>query len=182
MPPRAALGALFWEFFKVSLFGAGGGIVLAHRCAVERRRWLSEAEFGDVLTLCQFMPGPNVVGIAICVGAKTRGVAGALAAFVGFAVIPATIGFLFALLLLGQARAPVVQHTLHAISAAAAGLMIATGLRLLLRRHRRDLRAMAIAAAAFAALALAKLPLLLVLAVLAPLSVAATAIWRAKAA
>jgi chromate transporter len=172
---------LFWEFFKVSLFGAGGGIVLAHRCAVERRRWLNEAEFGDVLTLCQFMPGPNVVGIAICVGAKTRGAAGALTAFVGFALIPATIGFVLALLLLGQARAPIVQQTLHAISAAAAGLMIATGLRLLLRRHRRDLRALAIAMAAFAALALVKLPLLLVLAALAPLSVAATMVWRTKA-
>jgi chromate transporter len=67
---------------------------------------------------------------------------------------------------------------LHAISAAAAGLMVATGLRLLLRRHRRDARAMVIAAAAFAALALVKLPLLLVLAVLAPLSIAATMIWR----
>ena len=181
-PPRAALGSLFWEFFKVSLFGAGGGIVLAHRCAVERRRWLNESEFGDVLTLCQFMPGPNVVGIAICVGAKTRGVAGALTAFVGFAVIPATIGFILALFLLGHARAPVVGQALQAISAAAAGLMIATGLRLLLRRHRRDLRAMAIAAAAFAALAVLKLPLLLILAVLAPLSVAATMIWRAKSA
>ena len=86
--------------------------------------------------------------------------------------------FILALLLFGQARAPIVGQTLHAISAAAAGLMIATGLRLLLRRHRRDLRAMAIAAAAFAALAVLKLPLLLILAVLAPLSVAATMIWR----
>lgn len=152
--------------------------MLAHRCAVERRRWLSEAEFGDVLTLCQFMPGPNVVGIAICVGAKTRGVAGALAAFAGFVMIPGTIGFIVIVLLLGQARSPAVGHVLHAISAAAAGLMIATGLRLLLRRHPRDLRAMVIATMAFAALALVKLPLLLVLAVLAPLSIAATMIWR----
>jgi chromate transporter len=178
-PPRAALGALLWEFFKVSLLGAGGGIVLAHRCAVERRHWLSEAEFADVLTLCQFMPGPNVVGIAICVGAKTRGVAGALVAFVGFALIPGMLGFTAALLFLGQHRTPLVQHILGAISAAAAGLMIATGLRLL-RRHRRDARAIAIAAAAFAALAVAKFPLLLVLGILAPLSVAATTFRRTR--
>ena len=180
-PQRASLGALFWEFYKVSLFGAGGGIVLAQRCAVERRHWLSEAEFGDVLTLCQFMPGPNIVGIAICVGAKTRGLAGTLAAFVGFALIPATTGFVVALFLLGHAQAPVVRHMLGAVSAAAAGLMIATGLRLL-RRYRGDTRAMAIAAAAFAALAVLKLPLLLVLAALAPLSIAATMIGRRRAA
>jgi chromate transporter len=163
------------------LFGAGGGIVLAQRCAVERRRWLSEAEFGDVLTLCEFMPGPNIVGIAICVGAKTRGLAGALAAFVGFALIPATLGFIIALFLLGHARAPTARHVLGAVSAAAAGLMIATGLRLL-RRYRGDARAMMIATAAFAALAVVKLPLLLVLAALAPLSIAATMIGRSRAA
>jgi chromate transporter len=77
----ASLGTLFSEFLKVSLLGFGGGIVLAHRAAVERRRWLSEADFADALTLCQFMPGPNVVGIAVCVGAKTRGALGALTAF-----------------------------------------------------------------------------------------------------
>jgi chromate transporter len=154
--------------------------VLAHRCAVERRRWLNEAEFGDVLTLCQFMPGPNVVGIAICIGAKTRGAAGALTAFVGFALIPGMLGFVLALLLLGQARAPVIHQMLGAISAAAAGLMIATGLRLL-RRYRRDAQALTIAAAAFAALAVVKLPLLLVLVVLAPFSVTAIMIRRTKA-
>jgi chromate transport protein ChrA len=39
----ASLSVLFVEFFKVSLLGFGGGIALAHRAAVERRRWLSEA-------------------------------------------------------------------------------------------------------------------------------------------
>src|ERR1700683_5381248 len=131
MPPpqpraQAPLGALFWEFFKVSLLGFGGGIVLAHRYAVEERRWLTDAEFTNALTLCQFMPGPNVVGIAICVGAKTRGVAGAITAFVGFALIPGLIGFGLAVIYLGQTRIPLVQNILTGISAAAAGLMIGT--------------------------------------------------------
>ena len=175
---RASLGALFCEFLKVSLLGFGGGIVLAHRIAVERRRWLSESEFADLLTLCQFMPGPNVVGIAVCVGAKTRGLAGTIAATAGFILIPGAIGFTFALLYLGQTRIPLVQDILHGISPAAAGLMIGTGLRLL-RPHRRDARTIVFAALAFAGLALAKLPLLIVLLVLAPLSIAATTFRRA---
>jgi chromate transporter len=184
MPPpqpraQAPLGAVFWEFFKVSLLGFGGGIVLAHRYAVEKRRWLTDAEFTDALTLCQFMPGPNVVGIAICVGAKTRGVAGAITAFAGFAVIPGMIGFGLAVIYLGQTRIPLVQNMLTGISAAAAGLMIGTGLRLL-KRHWRDPRAIVIATLSFAGLAIAKIPLLLVLTVLAPLSVAATLIFRAR--
>jgi len=178
---RASLGALLVEFIKISLLGFGGGIVLAHRCAVERRRWLTEAEFADALTMCQLIPGPNFVGIAICIGAKTRGVLGALTAFAGFALIPGTIGFTLAVLYLGQTRIPLVQHTLTGISAAAAGLMIGTGLRFL-RPHWRDPRTIIVAGLAFAGLAIAKLPLLLILAILGPLGVTLAALIRARTA
>jgi chromate transporter len=174
----ASLGGLFYEFLKVSLFGFGGGIVLAHRGAVERRRWLTESEFADAVTLCQFLPGPNVVGIAICTGAKTRGLSGALAAFAGFALVPGALGFALALIYLGQTRIPVVQSILAGISPAAAGLMIGTGLRLL-KPHRRHAPTILIAALAFAGLAIAKLPLLSVLVTVAPLSVA-IAVFRAR--
>lgn len=176
---RASLGALFYEFLKVSFLGFGGGIALAQRAAVENRRWLTQAEFADALTLCQFMPGPNVVGIAVCVGVKTRGALGALTAFLGFAVIPGCIGFALALLYLGQTSIPLIQHILSGISAAAAGLMLATGLRLL-KPHRGNLRVVAFAALAFVGLAVARFPLLLVLAALAPLSVAATLLTRPR--
>ena len=166
----ASLGALFYEFLKISFLGFGGGIALAQRAVVERRRWLTQADFTDALTLCQFMPGPNVVGIAVCVGAKTRGALGALTAFTGFAVIPGVAGFTLALVYLGQTRIPLIQNILSGISAAAAGLMLATGLRLL-KPHWRSPRVVAFAAFAFGGLAIARLPLLLVLAALAPLSV-----------
>jgi chromate transport protein ChrA len=52
--------SLFIAFLKVSLCGFGGGIVWAHRIAVAQRRWVSEEEFADILSLCQFMLGPNV--------------------------------------------------------------------------------------------------------------------------
>lgn len=176
----ATLGALFSEFLKVSLLGFGGGIALAHRATVERRRWLSEAEFADALTLCQFMPGPNVVGIAVCVGAKTRGAAGALAAFTGFAVVPGAIGFGLALIYLGQTGIALIQNILSGISAAAAGLMLGTGLRLL-KPYIRNPRVIAFACLAFAGLAIARFPLLLVLAVLVPLSVAAAMLAPTRA-
>jgi chromate transporter len=177
---HASLGSLFYEFLKVSFLGFGGGIVLAHRAAVERRRWLTEGDFTDALTLCQLMPGPNVVGIAVCVGAKTRGLAGALASFAGFALIPGIVGFALALLYLGQTGIPLVENVLRGISAAAAGLMIATGLRLL-RPHRRHVPTLLFAALAFAGLAIARFPLLVVLLTLAPLSVGATMLMRVRA-
>lgn len=176
----ASLGGLFCEFLKVSLLGFGGGIALAQRAAVERRHWLTETEFADALTLCQFMPGPNVVGIAVCVGAKTRGAPGALSALAGFVLLPGIVGFALALIYLGQTRVPLVQHILSGLSAGAAGLMLATGLRLL-RPHWRNPRVVAFAALAFAGLAIARFPLLVVLGLLAPLSMAAAFAARRRA-
>jgi chromate transporter len=84
LPSRVPLSAIAAAFLTVSLFGFGGGVVWARRIAVERRGWLSEAEFLDIVSLTQFLPGPNIVGIAVCVGTKLRGGVGALAAIAGF--------------------------------------------------------------------------------------------------
>src|SRR5260370_1562134 len=78
------LGALFLGFLKVSLLGFGGGLVWARRIVVERHQWMNEQEFAETLTLCQLMPGPNIVGIAVCVGSKLRGAIGAITAVGGF--------------------------------------------------------------------------------------------------
>src|SRR3989442_6036116 len=43
------------------------------RSLVEKRRWLSAEEFTDVLSLCQLLPGPNIVNVAVCVGARYHG-------------------------------------------------------------------------------------------------------------
>jgi chromate transporter len=168
---RATLGALFVGFLKVSLCAFGGGLVWAHRAVVDQHRWMSEEEFADTLSLCQFLPGPNVVGIAVCVGAKQRGAVGALAALAGFTLIPWAMGLALAVLYLGQIHRPVLQNILGGVSAVAAGLLVATGLRLLARHYRRP-PALLFAALAFAAAALAKLPLLVVLAGVAPVSIA----------
>src|SRR5580704_2875820 len=178
---RVTLPALFLAFLEVSMLGFGGPIVWARRIIVERRRWLSDPEFADILSLCQFLPGPNVVSITVCIGAKFRGPAGALASLLGFIVIPWTVGFALGALLLSYAHAGPLQGILHGIAAAAAGLIIATGLRFL-SPHRRRPIALGFAALAFAGLAIVKLPLLIVVLGLAPLSIAAARPQRAAAA
>jgi chromate transporter len=169
-PERVSLGALFLAFLKVSLFGAGGGIVWAHRIAVDQRKWTSEEEFADIVSLCQFMPGPNVVGIAVCVGAKLRGAIGAVAAVLGFLLIPWTIGFTFGVLFLEYAHIAVIRNILGGVSAAAAGLLTATGLRML-RPHRSRPEALMIAALAFGGIVFTNLPFLMVLFSLAALGI-----------
>jgi chromate transporter len=178
LPSRVPLAALAAAFLTVSLFGFGGGIVWARRIAVERRRWLDEREFLDIVSLTQFLPGPNVVGVAVCVGTKLRGATGALAALAGFLVIPWSVGLALGVICLKYAHTPGLGKILGGVSAVAAGLIVATGVRLLLP-HRSQPAAVAFAGLALVMLAFSKLPLLVVLFVLAPASIAVAAFFPA---
>jgi chromate transporter len=177
---RVTLAALFTEFLKVSLCSFGGGLVWARRSVVDQVHWMSEHEFADTLSLIQFLPGPNVIGIAVCVGAKLRGAIGALAALSGFVVIPCAMGFALGALYLQSANFPLVQNILGGVSAVAAGLLIATGVRLLMPHLGRPV-AVLFAALAFAGIAFTGAPLFVVLLGLAPLSIAAAAVETGRA-
>ena len=181
-PEHPSLAAVSIAFLKVSLYGigGGGGLVWARRITVDQQRWISEQDFADIVSLCQFMPGPNIVGIAVCVGTRLRGAIGAVAAVSGFLLIPWTIGFIVGVLCLQHAQNPVLQHILGGISAAAAGLLVATGLRMMLP-HRGSPATVIFASLGFLLMALAKLPLLIVLIGLAPLSIAAAGFQIARA-
>jgi chromate transporter len=176
---RVSLGALFLAFLKVSLCNFGGGLVWARRIVVEQRRWICEEEFTDILSICQFLPGPNVIGIAVCAGAKLRGSAGAIAATAGFVLLPWTVGFSLGMLYLRHAQLAVLQGILGGVSAVAAGLLIATGIRMLMPYRSRPWT-MVVAALAFGGMAFTKLPLLVVLFGLALLSIAVTGFETAR--
>jgi chromate transporter len=173
-PPDTSvtLAALFVACLKVSLYGigGGGGLVWARRIAVEERRWMTEHDFADIVSLCQFMPGPNIVGIAVCIGTRLRGSAGAVAAVAGFLVIPWVIGFSVGVVFLQHANHPILHNILGGVSATAAGLLVATGLRML-APHRRRPAALIFAALAFGLITFGKLPLLVVLFGLTPLGI-----------
>ena len=179
-PAQVSLAALFLGFLKIGLFGVGGQLAIVHRVVIDERGWLGEADFADILSLCQFMPGPNFVNVAVCVGSRLRGTVGALVGLVGFVALPGVIGFTIGVLYFEFAQSAVVQRVFGGVSAAAAGLMMATGLRLLLP-HRRRPAAVAFAALAFLGLAIVHLPLLVVLAVLVPLSIGAAWLRRSPA-
>jgi len=177
-----SLGALFAAFLKVSLFGVGGGggLVWARRIGVEQRQWITEGEFADIVSLCQFMPGPNIIGIAVCTGARLRGARGTLAAVAGFLLIPWVVGFTLGVALLQHAHLPVLRSILRGLSAAAAGLLIATGIRMLMP-HRGRAAALIFAGLAFGLMAVGKLPLLLVLFGLLPLSIGVAGLEHRRA-
>lgn len=134
MRPEAApapdLKALFRGFSSVGLSGFGGVLPFARRMLVEERGWLTADEFNSHLGLCQFLPGPNVINLSVVVGARYRGVPGAVAAVAGLLAGPMLITFLLALLYDHFGSLPAIQGMLRGIAAVGCGLLFATAIRM----------------------------------------------------
>lgn len=162
--------ALFAGFFWVGILGFGGVLPLARRMIVDERRWLPAAEFTDLLALCQFLPGANIVNVSISLGSRFRGPAGSVAALCGLLAAPIAVVIVLGILYGRYSGYPVVAHGFAGLAAAASGLVLATALRIAAPLRTRPLE-VGVAVAAFAALALLRLPMLPVLVVLVPASV-----------
>ena len=63
---------------------------------VERRKWLSEKDYADLMALCQFLPGPASSQVGLAIGIMKAGYRGALAAWLGFTLPSAIVLILFA--------------------------------------------------------------------------------------
>jgi chromate transporter len=176
---RPTTAALFSAFFQIALSGFGGTLPFARRTLVERRGWLTADDFTETLSLCQSLPGPNIVNMSIVVGARARGWRGSAAAFAGLVGAPVLIVTTLGALYSRFGGLEQVRHVLVGLGAAASGLVVATAARMAepLLKSRPWVAAPFIATA-FLAVAIAHVPLPLVLVVLAPISVAAAAMWR----
>ncbi|MGE5304090.1 MAG: chromate transporter [Alphaproteobacteria bacterium] len=71
--PRISALALFVTFSRITVSGFGGLMFWARYVLIERRRWLTEREFLDLLVLAQVLPGPNVLNLTVMVGYRFGG-------------------------------------------------------------------------------------------------------------
>ena len=184
-PIRLTLGELYWAFLVTSARAFGGTLPWARRMLVEERRWLSEREFIDLFSLCNFLPGPNVSSMSVIVGARFRGPLGAAAALGGLLTVPLATILTLAVLYQRFGQLPGVDAALRGVGAAAGGLVLAAGLRMA-RALGRAPRVLCFLVAAFIAVAVLRWPLVPVLLGLAPLSVltawlGSLAAWRTRA-
>jgi chromate transporter len=170
--------ALFIGFMYVGIQGFGGVLPFARRMLVEQHRWLTEREFTEVLSLSQFLPGPNIINVAIIVGNRFRGPLGSLAASVGLMLMPFIIVLVLAALYARFAGIERVRGATTGVSAAATGLIIALGFRMA-GPMRRIPWQIVVAMLAFVTIAVLRVPLLWALAAIAPASVA-FAWWAAR--
>src|SRR5205807_8084668 len=84
---RGSAWQVFLVFLRLGLTSFGGPVAhLGYFRAefVERRRWLDERSFVDIIALCQFLPGPASSQVGISIGILRAGLAGAFAAWLGF--------------------------------------------------------------------------------------------------
>jgi chromate transporter len=169
--------ALFLAFTEIAISGFGGTLPWAYRALVERKRWLTEHEFMEALALGQLLPGPNICNVAVMVGYRFAGHAGAVAALGGLVGAPFLCMVLLGALYARYGDLALAQRALAGMSAVAAALVLATGLKMLKNMPRRW-RPIAFGLLAFGCVGLLRLPLLGVLLVLAPAAVALA--WKGR--
>lgn len=142
---------VFRAFLKLGLTSFGGPIAhlgYLREDFVQRRRWLDEAHFAQLLAVCQFLPGPASSQMGFAIGLFRGGWRGALAAFVAFTLPSAMLMFAFA------ALAPYLDHDIgvaavHGLKLVAV-VVVAHGLLGMARQLTPDVQRVLVAVGTFA--------------------------------
>ncbi|WP_132031749.1 chromate transporter [Aquabacter spiritensis] len=132
VPPRVSLPAIFWGFLVIGATSFGGGVVAYLRSGlVGRRHWVDDETFVELLSICQTLPGLNASNMAILVGDRLRGTAGAAVALAGICLPGALLMVAAASAYsAAQGSGTAVNAVLHGVSAAAVGLVLAVTFQL----------------------------------------------------
>ena len=125
-------GRQYWElflvFFKIGAFTFGGGyamIPLIRREVVEKKLWLDDNEFMDMLAIAQSMPGPISLNTALLVGNKRLGFKGSLFSGAGI-ILPSFIIILLIAIVFTQFKEnPVIERIFKGIRPAVVALIAA---------------------------------------------------------
>lgn len=175
--PRVSAPDLLLAFATASLQSFGGVLFWIRRLVVERRRWMSEQEFVELVAVAQLLPGVNGINLAVLIGFRFAGLAGAAGAFAGFLGPPCLVVIALSVLHQRYGALPLVQDALGGMSAVAVGLLIATGAKVALVLGRRSLPWLFVLLT-LAGVGVMRWPLVAVVAVLAPVAILAA--WKGK--
>lgn len=122
-PSHSSFWSLFRIFLVLGLTSFGGPV--AHigyfrTEFVEKRKWLSERDYAELVALCQFLPGPASSQVGLAIGLLRGHYRGALAAWLGFTLPSAIVLLLFSLSLplLQSELTPGVLHGLKLVAVA----------------------------------------------------------------
>ncbi len=172
LAPPPGLRELFVGMLQVALSAFGGGLsAWSQRIVVEQRRWMTNEQFLTGLTVARLFPGPNQINMAVYIGTSFRGLKGALVALAGILLVPFSLLMLLGVGYFSLHELPGVDRVLAGVVAAAAGMALSMGFKIL-DQYWKDPVALLLAALVFAALAGLHLRLVPVVLVSAPLAMA----------
>lgn len=155
--PRGTAAEVFGAFARLGVTAFGGPV--AHigyfrTEFVERRKWLDDAAFADLVALCQFLPGPASSQVGLAIGARRAGALGALAAWTAFTLPSAALMILAAYGVVALAEGAAAAAAIQALKIVAVAV-VAQAVRQMATSLAPDpTRATILAAAAGLALAL----------------------------
>jgi chromate transporter len=162
---------LFLAFLKIGVSAFGGALPWARRVLVEEKGWLGDREFTDILTVCQAVPGPNVVNTSVFIGTHYRGVGGGAISFLGLVGAPFCI--LLALLLIYRSfsHLPWIKSAMAGMAIVATAYLVSMSLKMA-KPFSRNVLAVALCTVATALSAIAHWHMALVLLVCGVVGVA----------
>jgi chromate transporter len=175
-PGKLTHWEMFTGFFQAGIIGFGGVLPVARRLIVDQRQWMTQEQFNELFSLCQFMPGANIVNFACAFGARNRGLSGAAAALFGLMTAPVAIVIVLSSFYARWGGLPVARHGLTGLAAAAAGLVLGTALKIS-QPIVTNLNNIVVAAGVFALVMLLHLNLPLTMLIILPISLFLA--WRA---
>jgi chromate transporter len=120
---------LFLAFLKIGVSAFGGALPWARRVLVEEKHWIEDREFTDILTVCQAVPGPNVVNVSVFVGTRYHGVIGGVVAFLGIVGVPLCILLALNELYHAFAHLPQVKSAMKGMSIVATAYLVYMSLK-----------------------------------------------------
>ena len=124
---------LYWAYLKIGCVNFGGGyamLPLLERELVTKRGWTTMEELRDYFAIGQCTPGVIALNVSTFVGQKRKGVAGAIAAMLGFLTGPIAIILILAAFLRNFAELEAVQHAFAGIRVCVCVLIVQAVLRL----------------------------------------------------
>ena len=131
---------LFWTFFKIGLFTFGGGyamIATVKEAVVDKKKWLDEEEFLQIIAIAESTPGPIAINMATYVGYKKKSVAGSALATAGVVLPSLLIIFTISLFLEAFMANKYVAYAFAGIRCAVAFLILRAGFNLLSKAGKK---------------------------------------------
>jgi chromate transporter len=133
MKKLKSLFNLFITLFKIGLFTFGGGyamIAVLQRELVERKKWIEQEEFLDLIAIAESTPGPIAINSATYIGYKVAGVLGSVFATLGMVLPSFIIIYLISLVFDKFLSFVFVQYAFRGIQACIAFLILSAGFKM----------------------------------------------------